>query len=138
MSAALGICLALGAAATPTAFVPVTAFTLAWTHSIEKLRWEEDYLVQAAAPDAAPVLRAVAARVRGSGAGMEPGPDAVLQGGWYHYRPARTEHAELWLTRSVHTADYELCPQGGACRPLAHWLPSDGWRTRLWPCRGGR
>lgn len=140
--ATLGICLALAGsvpgAADPSVFVPAQRFTLAWTHSIERVRWEEDYEVHAATAAAEPVLRAVASRVRGSAAGMEPGPDAVLRDGWYHYRPAQLEHAGLWLTRSAYTADYELCLPGAACRPLAAWLPSDGWRTRLMPCRGGR
>jgi hypothetical protein len=141
--AALGICLALAggpAAADEGAavFVATQRFTLAWTHSIERVRWEEDYEVRAASAHAAPVLHAVMSRVRGSAAGMEPGPDAVLRDGWYHYRPAQREHAQLWLTRSAYTADYELCLDGAACRPLAAWLPSDGWRTRLWPCRHGQ
>ena len=140
--ATLGICLALagGAADADDAaiFVAAQGFTLAWTHSIELVRWEEDYEVRAAAPPAPPVLWAVQARVRGSAAGMEPGAGAVLREGWYHYVPARKDHAELWLTRSAYTADYELCVDGAACRPLSHWLPSDGWRTRLWPCRRGQ
>lgn len=64
---------------------------------------------------------------------MEPPPGARLRGGWYHYRPAQTAHAELALTRSEFTADYELCPQG-ACQALGHWLTSDGHTTRLWAC----
>jgi hypothetical protein len=142
IAAALGICLALAgdasAAEGATVFVATQRFTLAWTHSIERVRWEEDYEVHATAATVAPVLHAVRSRVRGSAAGMEPGPDAVLRGGWYHYAPATLERAELWLTRSVYTADYELCVDGAACRPLSDWLPSDGWRTRLWPCRRGR
>lgn len=131
---ALGLCLALAASAAAPVFVPGTQFTLAWTHSIEKVRWEEDYAVlPAPTPGAAPVLQAVAARVQGSAAGMEPPPGARLQGGWYHYRPALTTHAALTLTRSEFTADYELCPQG-ACQPLGHWLASDGHTTRLWAC----
>jgi hypothetical protein len=142
LSAALGICLALAAGAPAAdgagAFIPAQRFTLAWTHSIERVRWEEDYEVRAASAHAAPVLHAVMSRVRGSAAGMEPGPDAVLRDGWYHYRPAQRIHAELCLTRSAYTADYDLCVDGAACRPLAAWLPSDGWRTRLWPCRHGQ
>lgn len=155
MSTTLGVCLALGLAtgatelpAPPTAdaagagtvvFVPASRFTLAWTHSIERVRWEEDYelhVEQADSAAAAPHLWAVLSRVRGSGAGMEPGADAVLRDGWFEFHPAQREHAGLWLTRSPYTADYELCVDGAACRPLAAWLPSDGWRTRLWPCRG--
>lgn len=145
MTAALGLCLALAAGVpgseAASVFVPAQRFTLAWTHSIERVRWEEDYAVyavHAGAPGAAPALRAVQARVHGSAAGMEPGPGALLRGGWYHYAPATGELAELWLTRSHYTADYELCLEGATCRPLSDWLPSDGWRTRLWPCRRGQ
>jgi hypothetical protein len=52
-----GICLAAGVIA---AFLPLSEFTLAWTHSIEKIRWEEDYRVQ----DNRLVLQE--ARIRGS------------------------------------------------------------------------
>jgi hypothetical protein len=134
-AAAAGVCLALaaaGAAAPPAVFVPVQRFTLAWTHSIEKTRWEEDYEVQAGA---LPQLRAVAARVRGSGAGMEPPAGAVLRGGWYEYVPTTPPMQELLLTRSPHAADYEWCADG-SCRPLGTLLPSDGAVTRLWACRG--
>lgn len=147
-----GVCLALAAAATegstapPPVFVPGRAFTLAWTHSIEKTRWEEDYALgdQAfsadpgqGAADSGLRLVAVAARVRGSGAGMEPPQGAVRRDGWYHYRPATPPLQELMLTRSVYTADYQWC-QRGACRPMADLLPSDGGVTRLWPCRDPR
>lgn len=133
---ALGVCLALAAQpAAPPVFVPAQRFTLAWTHSIEKVRWEEDYEVAAPVDAAAaPALLAVAARVRGSGAGMEPPPGAVLRNGWYEFVPARRVHADLALTRSAYTADYELCVDGG-CRPLSVLLPSDGGVTRLSACR---
>ncbi|WP_296494598.1 DUF1850 domain-containing protein [Rhodoferax sp.] len=135
--ASLGICLSLAAAlqGTPVVFVPVTEFTLAWTHSIEKVRWEEDYAVRFDAVLGQPVLHAVQARVRGSGAGMEPPPDAVLRQGWYRYTPVTKVPPELRLTRSEFTPDYELCVPG-RCQPMAHWLPSDGGVTLLKACRG--
>ncbi|MDP2263051.1 MAG: DUF1850 domain-containing protein [Hydrogenophaga sp.] len=133
--AVLGVCLALAAASAAPVFVPADRFTLAWTHSIEKVRWEEDYTVRAATePGAPPRLHAVAARVRGSAAGMEPPEGAVLVDGWYVYTPALAHPSELRLTRSAYTADYELCVKG-ACRPMAHWLPSDGDITLLAACR---
>jgi len=134
---AVGVCLALSAdpPSTPV-FVPVQRFTLAWTHSIEKVRWEEDYEIRAGdGADAAPELRAVAARVRGSGAGMEPPPDAVLRDGWYEYRPGQSRHEALLLARSRYVPDYELCTAAAGCRPLSALLPSDGAVTRLTPCR---
>lgn len=132
----LGICLSLAAAlqGSPVVFVPVTEFTLAWTHSIEKVRWEEDYAVRLGAVHGQPVVHAVQARVRGSAAGMEPPPDAVLRQGWYHYTPAIPNPTELRLTRSEFTPDYEVCVQG-RCRPMAAWMPSDDGITLLKACR---
>lgn len=130
----IGLCLALlaGGAQAPVVFVPGERFTLAWVHSIEKTRWEEDYRVRR--EGAGVRLHATEARIRGSGAGMEPPPGAVLKEGWYHYRPADPWPAELRLSRSGYVPDYELCVDGAACRPLAHWLESDEGATRLWAC----
>ena len=130
--ALLGVCLAL-AAAGPSAvpvFVPGERFTLAWTHSIEKVRWEEDYAVLPGAP---PTLQALSARIRGSAAGMEPPDDAVLRNGWYEYTPTTWSPDGLRLTRSVYTADYHWCTASG-CVPLGRLLPSDGDITLLTPC----
>jgi hypothetical protein len=141
----VGVCLALlGAAAGAGAgaetdvaagkpvFIPSQQFTLAWVHTIEKVRWEEDYAVELVA-DAA-VLNATAARVRGSAAGMEPPPDAQLKNGWYVYQPQISQPAELRLTRSGFAADYEFC-SAGLCQPMSDFLPSDGGITLLTPCR---
>jgi len=126
----MGICLALAATAAAPVFVATEHFTLAWTHSIEKVRWEEDYAVLASPP----TLHAQAARVRGSAAGMEPPDDARLVNGWYTYTPHIRHPTELRLTRSEFTADYELCLQG-QCQPMSAWLASDGGVTRLTACR---
>ncbi|PKO62884.1 MAG: DUF1850 domain-containing protein [Betaproteobacteria bacterium HGW-Betaproteobacteria-18] len=133
----LGICLSLAAAlhGSPVVFVPVTEFTLAWTHSIEKVRWEEDYAVRLDPLTGQPLLHAVLARVRGSAAGMEPPPDALLRQGWYQYTPAITTPGELRLTRSEFTPDYEACVQG-RCQSLSVWMASDGGVTLLKACRG--
>lgn len=132
----IGVCLVLASAPDVTPrFVPVRDFTLAWTHSIEKVRWEEDYTVLA--PDKAggkPVLVAGKARIRGSAAGMEPPPDAVLVDGWYEYQPPRTLPEQLRLTRSPYTADYDWCTDG-YCRPLSAIMPTDGGITLLYPCK---
>jgi hypothetical protein len=131
----LGVCLSLAAASAsaPPVFVPTQHFTLAWTHSIERVRWEEDYVVERQPGHTQPQLRALKARVRGSAAGMEPPEDAVLRDGWYEYQPATWSPEGLRLTRSTYTADYEWCTQG-QCEPLSRWLPSDGEITLLTPC----
>lgn len=139
MSSLLGICLVLAAAvqadpATVPVFVPGSPVTLAWTHSIEKVRWEEDYEVGInPAPGEPPLLHAVQARVHGSAAGMEPPDDAVLRNGWYEYTPPIAQARELRLTRSEFTADYELC-HGPRCHPMSHWLASDQGITLMTPC----
>jgi hypothetical protein len=92
--------------------LPLQSFTLAWTHSIEKIRWEEDYRV------GDQHLELAEARIRGSGAGMEPPDGAVLKNGVWHYKPALTAVERLHLARSPYVADYELC-WDGACHPMA-------------------
>ena len=91
-------------------------FTLAWTHSIEKIRWEEDYRVENGR------LRLVEARIRGSGAGMEPPPGSRSQGGIWHYDAKLPPLEELRLTHSDYTAGYELCLDA-RCAPLAQYAP---------------
>ena len=138
MDGALGVCLVLLAqgAGTPPLFVPTERFTLAWTHSIEKVRWEEDYAVQRSADaDHHPVLQALTARVHGSAAGMEPPDGAVLRNGWYEYTPTTWSPEGLRLTRSAYTADFDWCVSGH-CAPLGTLLPSDGDITLLSPCTG--
>ena len=139
MGSLLGICLVLAAsapadfAATPV-FVPGSRVTLAWTHSIEKVRWEEDYEVIIQPNAAHPlILNATQARVQGSAAGMEPPDDAVLRNGWYAYTPTIAHPHELRLTRSEFTADFELC-HASVCQAMSHWLPSDQGVTVMTPC----
>ena len=87
-----GVCLALALALSPTTpvFIDTQAFTLAWTHSIEKVRWEEDYRIVTPGIGVPPALVPWRARVRGSCAGMEPGAQARWRDGWFEY-PTRTD-----------------------------------------------
>lgn len=135
----MGVCLVLAAAASAShpapVFIATERFTLAWTHSIEKVRWEEDYEVLGPATSVAqPVLHATEARVKGSAAGMEPPPDAVLRNGWFSYTPNQRFPSALRLSRSEFVPDYELCMKG-TCRPLSRWLPSDRGATLMSACR---
>lgn len=133
--AVLGVCLSLANAllSTPAVFVPTTVFTLAWTHSIEKVRWEEDYQVELDRLTQQPVLHATAARIKGSAAGMEPPDDAQLKNGWFHYTPTLSHLAELRLTRSEFTPDYDWCMQG-SCQPMSNLIASDTYITSVRPC----
>ena len=61
------------AAAGKSLTIATAAFTLSWTHSVQKIRWEEDWTVSSAG------LQVVEARVQGSGAGLDPPPDATFR-----------------------------------------------------------
>jgi hypothetical protein len=84
------------------ATLPAPEFTLGWVHSVERIRWEERYRVDADG------LRLVEARIQGSGAGMEAPAEAVLDNGWWTWRPSAAV-AELVLARSTYAGDYTLC-----------------------------
>ena len=103
--------------------------TLAWTHSIEKVEWRETW---AATPAG---LELVEARIEGSGAGMEPGEGARLEGGFWVWRPERPALAEVILARSGATADWRIC-EADRCRSAEEALgrPADGEPARLVPC----
>ena len=90
----------------------IAAFTLVWTHSIEKTDWQEDWRVT---PQG---LELVQARVKGSGAGMEPPPEARLVNGWFQWKPARGPMAEVQLGNSGAAGEWRLCA-GGKCRTLS-------------------
>lgn len=127
----VGVCLQLvQSPQVPPHFIETHAFTLAWTHTIEKVRWEEDYQVSYSGM---PVLHAVAARIKGSAAGMEPPSDAVLKDGWYHYTPRDATPLYLALTRSEFSADYQWCDNSG-CVPFSAKMPKDGGVTLVTAC----
>jgi hypothetical protein len=110
--AGLSLCLATAGAVKALA---VTAFTLAWTHSIEKVEWQEDWRIAGAG------LELVEARVKGSGAGMEPPPQARLSDGWIRWKPARPATGEVTLGNSGAAGEWRLCADG-KCRTLSEIL----------------
>lgn len=106
------ICLAGGGVMVRLAAV----ITLAWTHSVQKTAWEEDWR----ATPAGLVLTEM--RLEGSGAGMDPPDGAVLKDGRYVAHPVLPPQKQIVLRRSGATADYRLCSDG-ACRPMGALLP---------------
>lgn len=97
----MSICLYAGAKAVTVA---ASLFTLSWTHSVEKIRWEEDWRLTPAG------LEIVEARVRGTGAGMEIPEDAVLKDGAWTYRPTLQPRPEIVLAQSGATVGgWSLC-----------------------------
>ena len=90
----------------------LAAFTLAWTHSVEKTAWQEDWRV---IPQG---LELVQARIKGSGAGMEPPPEALLVDGWFQWQPKRAPMPELVLANSGAAGEWRIC-HDGRCRTLS-------------------
>jgi hypothetical protein len=91
-------------AAGKTTVLAGAAFTLAWTHSVEKTQWEEEWKVTPSG------LEIVAARVKGSGAGMDPPPGSVLKEGWWIYAPQLKPQRKLLLAASGATGGgWTLC-----------------------------
>ncbi|TPN41734.1 DUF1850 domain-containing protein [Mesorhizobium sp. B1-1-6] len=99
-------------AAGKTVTLAAAAFTLSWTHSVERTRWEEHWKVMPSG------LQVTEARIKGSGAGMEPPEGAVLRDGWWAYAPKAGPQRSLMLAASGATGDgWTLCTDQG-CREL--------------------
>jgi hypothetical protein len=108
-----GICLI---AAGATIRLGVAALTLAWIHSVEKVRWEEDYRATPAG------LVITEDRLHGTGAGMEPPPDSRFDGNWWRYRPSIGPQSQVILRRSGQTvSDWDVCIEG-ACKPIRTYV----------------
>ncbi|NDW04682.1 DUF1850 domain-containing protein [Jiella pacifica] len=124
-----------------TMAIAASAFTLSWTHSVEKTRWEEHWT---AGPDGLTVTQG---RIEGSGAGMEPPDDARLEGGAYVYELKRVPVPELALAASGATGGgWRLCAKGSPCLELGRdpgppvvirWCPAPEPATAA-PERGRR
>lgn len=117
-----GLCLILATATLPLAG---TTFSLEWTHSVERIRWHEDW---ALTPDG---LRLTGAAVQGSGAGMEAGPGARLIDGWWRWTPDLPPQPALHLAASGATpSGWTLC-DAATCRDIG---TAPGTPITLAPC----
>lgn len=110
-----GLCLALGAAI--VALNTATA-DLRWTHSVQKTEWRETWQATAAG------LQLLQSAVQSSGAGMDPGENAVLRDGFWMWKPDLPPQPELILTRSPFTgSDWRICI-ADECRDLGSYFRS--------------
>lgn len=108
-----------------TIILAASAFTLSWTHSVEKVEWRESYAVTDRG------LMLTEASIKGSGAGMEPGPDAALKDGWLVWQPKRAPLPRLNLAASGKTvSSWHLCHANG-CLDLGE---NSGTEAVLEPC----
>lgn len=108
----------------------IATFTLVWTHSIEKVDWQEDWRVTPTG------LVLTQARVKGSGAGMEPPPEARLTDGWFQWRPEGGAMPQVVLANSGAAGEWRLCANGD-CRTLSELLghPIGANVTTMSACR---
>ncbi|HEV7253619.1 MAG TPA: DUF1850 domain-containing protein [Mesorhizobium sp.] len=112
-----------------TVKIVASAFTLGWVHSIEKAPIEDAWAIEDGR------LRLVESRIKGSGAGIEPGADARLVDGWLRWTPEHPFREKVTLRRSGFegTGDWTLC-LSGKCRPLGDIVPTDADPVTLEPC----
>ena len=103
----MSLCILAGAGVTKLA---VVAFTLSWTHSVEKTRWEEDWVVGRG------MLAITQARIESMGAGMETPPDAVREGRFWTWKPKIPPQPELLLRRSEAVPEGWMLCAAGVCQ----------------------
>ncbi|MDF2763709.1 MAG: hypothetical protein K0S81_703 [Rhodospirillales bacterium] len=108
--------------------LPLETFTLVWEHTVERAYWHEDWRVTAEG------LVIDEARIQTNGAGMEAGEGAVLQDGWWRWRPELEPLPHIVLARSA-AGEWQLCWAGQGCRGLAALVPGTEPVT-LRPCGG--
>ncbi len=118
------LCLYAGAAIVR---LGVTALTLAWTHSVEKTQWEEDWRLT-------PYGLVIAeSRIEGTGAGMEPPPHARFDGRWYRWHPKAEPVPQATFRRSGMAGDWTVCREK-RCDPMGTLVPADADPVILRAC----
>jgi hypothetical protein len=123
----MSVCLAAGGV---MKVLQVAAFTLSWTHSVEKTEWSENWIVTERG------LEIVQARVKGSGAGIDPPAGAHLVDGAYQWKPDRPPLKELVLANSGAAGEWRICTD--RCRTLADYFDVNAApTTRLSLCAAG-
>lgn len=111
-----------------TVALAVEAFTLLWTHSVEKIEWREMWRVTEEG------LVIERASVEGSGAGMEIPAGAVLKNGAWVYSPdlpplAIAHFADAGRGRD----DWTICADE-VCRKIGDIVPAAGTTLAFYPC----
>ena len=97
-------------------------FTLSWEHAVETVEWRETWKVRTK------TMLPVEARIKGSGAGMEPPRHAVPKDGWMVYAPKAEPQSQLVLSDNGFAKPVRLCLPKESCRPLRAFLPREAPR----------
>ena len=123
----MSLCLATAAIAIT---LSLPTFTLRWEHSVEKTAWEERWR---AGPEG---LVLEEARIKGSGAGMEPPDDAELVGGWWTYPGHMPPQRRIRLAVSSATrGGWQICTPKNVCRANPHLHRQPGHQRQPEPHR---
>ena len=121
----MSLCLSAGGV---TLALALEAFSLRWTHSVERTEWREEWRVTQAG------LVIESASVAGSGAGMEVPKGAVLRDGAWHYRPALPPQTQVvFADAGRDVGDWRICDDE-MCRDVGGLVPSRGNRLTLSAC----
>ena len=113
-------------AAAKTSIVAASLFTLSWSHSVEKIEWQEDWKIENS------YLEIIEARVQGSGAGMDPPEGSKLKQGWWTYKPNQIKVKELLLaTSDTNLENWKICFNGN-CQILKK---NNENPIKLYPCK---
>ncbi|BET25436.1 uncharacterized protein DUF1850 [Limnobacter thiooxidans] len=100
-------------------------FSLSWTHSIEKTQWVEHWKISGEQ------LSLRETFVKGSGAGIDPAPHAVLQDGWYRWKPLQAvELTSISLANSELTPDnWKLCAIDAVTYQVGECIDFDSFKA---------
>lgn len=90
-----------------TTVIAASVFSLSWMHSVQKTEWHEEWRITTAG------LVLTEARVKGSGAGMEPPAGSRLLDDWWVYTPNLPAQQSVMLASSGLTGGgWRLCASG--------------------------
>lgn len=121
----VGICLL---AAGKSVTLAAATFTLSWVHSVEKVEWRESWALTPAG------FTLTEAAVKGSGAGMDPGEGARLEGDWWVWQPTLPPQSKLLLAASGATVSAWTVCSGGQCSQVGG---DPGAPVVIKPCGSG-
>jgi len=127
MASSLCIAVLLG---TAVHTLPTDRITLSWMHTVEKTQWEEGYRIADGA------LTIEEARVKTSGAGMDPPRDATWSSGWWRYKPSIGFLEEVILANSEFALGYTIC-WANFCESMRELVPRGEFvKIAPQPCGG--
>ena len=122
----MDICIALALSSTVLLRMQ-SPLTLAFEHSVERTRIEEDY------ERLGDALVLTEVRTRGPAAGIEPPVHARSADGWWHYPPQIEPLPRSLFRNTLLRGGYEVC-RAGRCTRLADLLGDEQRLLEMAPC----